>query len=322
MRAIVTGGAGFVGSNLVGLLVKKKWEVLVVDDFSVGSRDKLPKSSRLKIVKSDVRNQASMKKIIRNADVVFHLAVQCVRKSLHDPWLVHDVNAGGTLNVLDAAYQNKVRKFIYISSSEAYGSAETVPMDEAHPLNPTTMYGATKAAGELYAMSYFRTYGYNTMVVRPFNMYGYNSHFAGPYGEVIPRFVIRVLNDLAPQVTGDGSQTRDFTFIEDATRGMWEVYKKGKAGQVYNIARGEEVTINDIAKKIITILGKNLEVEYTPGRPGDVMRHYASIKKSESDIGFKPKINIDKGLKKYINWFTKKYKDYPKLMKNYETKNW
>lgn len=321
-KAIVTGGAGFIGSNLTSYLLEEGWTVLVIDDYSVGKRENLPKNKKLEIIEADIVDKGKMKQIVRDAEVVFHLAVQCVRKSIRDPYLVHDVNSTGTLNVLDAASSNGINKFVYISSSEAYGSAVTVPMGENHPLRPTTIYGASKLTGELYSLAYFRTYNYPALIVRPFNTYGYNEHFEGPYGEVIPRFVVRALNGLPLQIFGDGKQTRDFTFVTDTVNGIYSVYEKGKLGEVYNIARGKEITILDLAQTVLKICKVELPLQYLDPRPGDVSRHFADTSKAEKELGFKTQIDIEEGIKKYLEWFKRVTPDPKEALKYYEEKNW
>lgn len=321
-KAIITGGAGFIGSNLSTFLLRKGWSVVVIDDFSTGKKENLPKDKNLKIIEASVFDKMQMKRLINKADVVFHLAVQCVRKSIRDPWLVHDVNSTGTLSVLDAAFVNKIPKFIYISSSETYGSAETVPMSENHPKNPTTIYGASKLTGELYSQAYFRIYQYSTIIVRPFNTYGYNEHFEGPYGEVIPRFAVRALNRLPLQIFGDGKQTRDFTFVTDTVRGIYAVYEKGAPGEAYNIARGKEVSILDLAQIVLKVCQVDVPIEHFDPRPGDVMRHFADTNEAEKDLGFKAQVDIEDGIRKYIEWFRKVMPNPKVALKFYQERNW
>lgn len=321
-KAIVTGGAGFIGSNLASYLLNQGWYVVVIDDFSIGSKKNLPVSDNLKIIKDDVTDKPKMQKLVKNVDTVFHLAVQCVRKSIRDPWLVHDVNSIGTLSVLDAALKNNIKKFVYVSSSEVYGTAINVPMTEAHPLNPTTVYGASKLAGEYYTQAYFRTYGLPAVIVRPFNTYGYNEHFEGPYGEVIPRFVVRSLNGLPKQIFGDGSQTRDFTFVTDTVKGMLKVAERGKLGEVYNIARGEEVSVLNLAQVVARVLNKEVHVEHLDPRPGDVLRLYANCEKARRELGFISTVPLEKGVKEYVKWFKSIFSDPKEALKFYEQQNW
>ncbi|MDO8658533.1 MAG: GDP-mannose 4,6-dehydratase [Candidatus Levybacteria bacterium] len=322
-KIIVTGGAGFIGSNLVSYLLKKEYDVLVVDNFSTGKIKNLPKDNKnLKIIKADIREKEKMTKIIKDSDSVIHMAVQCVRKSINNPLFVHEVNATGTLNVLEACRINKIKKFIYISSSEVYGTAKTAPMKETHPLYPTTIYGASKLAGEYYSLAYLRTYDLPIVIVRPFNTYGYNEHFEGPYGEVIPRFVLRAINNLPIQIFGDGKQTRDFTFVTDTTRGIYKVLEKGKIGEIYNLARGEEISILEIATLIKKILRVKVKIEFLPERPGDVKRHYADISKAKKELRFKASVRIEEGISRYIEWFNKSFPDDKRLLKYYQEINW
>lgn len=321
-KIIVTGGAGFIGSNLVKLLLTKKNRVMVIDDFSVGKRGNLPKHKNLEIVKADVRDLKRMKILFKGSDFVYHLAAQCVRKSINDPYLVHSVNTEGTFSVLEAAKINKVKRFVYVSSSEVYGTALKVPMSEEHPLNPTTIYGASKLAGELYSQAYRRAYGLNIVIARPFNTYGYNEHFEGPYGEVIPRFVVRVINNLPVQIFGSGVQTRDFTFVDDTVRGIFLIGEKGISGEVYNIAKGQEVSISRLANLVQKTLKKEVKIEILPSRPGDVKRHFAKITKASRKLGFKARCSIEEGIKKYVKWFRLTYPDYKSTLKFYQDKNW
>lgn len=326
-KILVTGGAGFIGSHLVDSLVASGNYVIVLDNFTSGKRENLlihENSSNVRIVEGDVRDKALLMDVTKAVDIVYHLAVQCLRISLKHPDTSHEVNATGTLNLNLACIKNKVKRFIYISSSEVYGTALTTPMSENHPLNPITVYGASKAAGEHYTLSFEKTYHTNSIVVRPFNTYGPRSHFEGAYGEVIPKFVLRFLNDSSPVIFGDGTQTRDFTYISDTVKGIVMASESDLLiGQTINIARGQEVSISKLAKIISEKLGKeDIEIVYKEQRPGDVMRHYADVKKAQETLAFYASMDIGEGIDKYIKWFTSQGYDYKRLLDKDMVFNW
>lgn len=323
---LVTGGAGFIGSHLVDKLVEDN-DVLVVDDFSIGTADRLKnakKSGRLRIVRGDIRNTSAMYALTKGIDILYHLAARCVRISINDPYSVHDVNATGSLHLYMAARKNNVGRVVHVSSSEVYGTAYSVPMKESHPLQPETIYGASKLAGELYGLAYYRTYGLSVTVVRPFNTYGPRSHFKGPYGEVIPRFVVRALNNLPPIIYGDGSYTRDFTYVEDIVAGLVLVGSGTKlAGEVVNIAYGKERTIREVAQIVLSQLGKTkLGVIHRDKRPGDVKRHYADVRKAKKLLEFRPTTALEEGISRYIYWFKDQNIDVKKALSQVADTNW
>ncbi|MGE0201141.1 MAG: GDP-mannose 4,6-dehydratase [Candidatus Melainabacteria bacterium] len=328
-RILVTGGAGFIGSNLVDALVGEN-QVTVLDDFSTGKPANLTeagKSGNLRLVEGSVLDVPLVEQLVRETDVVYHLAVQCLRVCFDRPHHVHEVNATGTLNVLEAAYRHNpgLERMVYCSSSEAYGTAVNVPMNEAtHPVAPTTVYGASKLAGELYTLAYYTTYGMPAMVLRPFNTYGYREHHEGASGEVIPRFVVRMLNDLPPVVFGDGSATRDFTFVTDTVESLIRAgQSESLIGSATNLAYGREVDIKTIAQKLLTLLDKPaLTIQWEAERPGDVHRHYADIGKFQAATGWKPGIDIDTGLQLYVDWFRNTYPDPAALLGDCRTRNW
>jgi UDP-glucose 4-epimerase len=325
-KVLVTGGAGFIGSNLVDALAKNN-HVVILDNFSSGRRENISHhmgSSNVEIVAGDVRDKKILREITKEVDVIYHLAVQCLRVSINDPEINHEVNATGSLNLCMAAHGNSVKRFVYISSSEVYGTALTVPMDESHPCEPTTVYGASKLAGEKYTLAYHRTYGLPSMVVIPFNTYGPREHFEGAYGEVIPKFVLRALNNTPPVIFGDGSQTRDFTYVTDTVRGILMASEcDGMIGHTVNIARGEEVSIKDLAAKIYQKLGKgHIRPLFEKERPGDVRRHFAGTAKAERLFGFRAEVGIEEGLDMFIKWFTSQGYDTGKLMREDVVFNW
>lgn len=325
-KILVTGGAGFIGSNLVDKLAENN-HVVILDNFSSGRRENINQhldKNNVEIIEGDIRDKNLLYRVTKDTDVVFHLAVQCLRVSIHDPEINHEVNATGTLNLCMAALKNKVKRFVYISSSEVYGTARTIPMDELHLCEPTTVYGASKLAGEKYALAYHRTYGLHSIVVIPFNTYGPREHFEGPYGEVIPKFVLRALNNLPPIIFGSGDQTRDFTYVSDTVKGIIMASECDQMiGQRVNIARGEEVSIKDLAKMIYAKLDKTAIMPvFEKERPGDVKRHIADVQKAERLFGFKAQIGINEGIARFIEWFVSQGHSLEKLIKEDIVFNW
>lgn len=325
-KTLVTGGAGFIGSNLVKALLDKNKHVVIVDNFSQGLYENLASiknNKKLEIVKADILDTEKMIKLTKGVDVIFHLAVQCLRVSLNDPLFVERINSGGTLSVLWAAHKNNVKKFVYCSSSEVYGSATLFPMKEDHPLKPTTVYGASKLSGELYTSCFGENFGIETVIVRPFNSYGYNEHIKGVYGEVIPRFVVRAIHNLPIIIYGDGNQTRDFTFVTDTVDGIIKAGYSGiKKNRIFNIAFGKEISIKNIAEVVIKKVGSRSKIIFQPPRPHDVRRHFADISQAKKNLGFRPKINIEKGTELYIKHLEKSKVNFKKVLDDIPERNW
>lgn len=303
---LITGGAGFIGSHLARRLARETF-VRIVDNFSTGSWDniaELADRDNVDIIEGDVRNRPALQTWCNRIDVVFHLAVSCLRTSLGDPHASHHTNAGGTLNVCQAAMDCGVRDVVYVSSSEVYGTARCVPMAETHPLEPITVYGASKLAGELYVKAFHRTYGLPVKIVRPFNTYGPRAPWRGRRAEAIPRFILRAREGGGALIFGDGTQTRDFMFVDDTATGILLAAEcDALGGDVVNIAAGVEVSIRDMAAMIGEIVGSAAPPTFVEPRPGDVVRHHADIGKAEQLLGFVPQTDIRDGLRRTVAWF-------------------
>lgn len=326
-RILVTGGAGFIGSHLVDALVAHKERVTVLDDFSTGSEGNLQLACAegdVRTVAGSVLNAECVAKALAGCDRVYHLAVRCVRRSLGSPRESHDVNATGTLTVLEAARRHGVMRFIYCSSSEVYGNSSSGLLNEdATPCRPVTAYGAAKLAGELYSEAYLQTYGLPTLIVRPFNAYGPRAHDQGDLAEVIPRFAIRVLNGLPPVIFGDGTNGRDFTYVTEVARGLMLAGSDDRlVGQRVNIAYGRMVTVREAAASVMRACGRNdLAIELSRPRPGDVHVLHADTSRAAQLLGYRPAIEFDDGVRRYIDWFRHRHPDPSRLLED-AVENW
>jgi UDP-glucose 4-epimerase len=307
VKVIVTGGAGFIGSHVVDHLLTVGAKVVAIDDLSVGKRENVADAEEkgARLVVGSVLDDVILDAELPNTALVIHMACGNLRASLSKPLESHEVNATGTLKTCLASVRHNVRRFVYVSSSEAYGSGETELMDERHRLLPTTVYGAAKAAGELYAQSCQRRYGIPVTVVRPFNSYGPREHAVGDSAEVIPKFASRLLAGKSPVIFGDGSQTRDFTWVEETAAGIVMASASDDlVGEAINIARGENVSIRDIARHLIEIISPDggIEPEYDESRPGDVMHHHADTTRARDVLGYRPEVDIRTGIERYVEW--------------------
>jgi len=326
-RILVTGGAGFIGSHLVDHLVGKGAMVTVLDDFSTGHPDNITAAQAngdVRVIQGSILDGGAVETAMEGVDRVFHLAVQCVRRSIGKPMENHEVNATGTLCMLEAARQKKVRRFVYCSSSEVYGNTSKDRLNERSSVcEPMTVYGGAKLAGETYTKAYFRTYGMETVVVRPFNAYGPREHDQGDIAEVIPRFVIRVLNGLPPVIFGDGSAGRDFTYVTETARGLALAAEcDALIGREVNIAYGTMVTIREVAETITRLCKRSdLAPSLAAPRPGDVHVLHADIALARELLAFKAEISFAEGIECYLQWFNQTYPNPSKLLEE-NTINW
>ena len=325
-KVLVTGGAGFIGSELVRQLVAAGADVVVVDNLVNGKRENLAglDAARVRLVEEDMRSGEAMQALMQGVSHIFHLACLGVRHSIHAPRENHDVNATATLDLLKIAKSTGVGRFINVSSSEVYGTARWVPMTEEHPTYPMTVYGAGKLAGECYARAYWETYRYPTVVIRPFNAYGPRCHHEGDAGEVIPKFMLRAMVGLPLIVFGDGNQSRDFTYVEDTASGIIRAGLSERAvGRTINLGSGGEITINDLARSILRIVGTGAtRIEHDAPRPGDVLRLVADTTQARELCGFAPRVGFDDGLARHLAWYRGRGVTAEQLLASEIVRNW
>jgi UDP-glucose 4-epimerase len=304
MKCLVTGGAGFIGSHLVELLLENGAEVRVLDNFFTGKRENL-QGLAVQIIEGDIRDVDHVWSAVQGVDTVFHLAALCsVGTSIKIPVTTHNVNVTGTLVLLDACRKAGVHRVVFSSSSSVYGDSQTLPKREDMKPAPISPYAVSKLIGEHYCQMFWRVYGLETVCLRYFNVFGPRQDPASEYAAVIPRFIHAVLHGEKATIYGDGTQTRDFTYAEDVARANLLVATNPQvAGEVINIACGERRSLLDLLGSLGEILGSNLVLDFRSPRPADVKHSQASITRAQCLLGYSPRVKFEEGLERTIEWF-------------------
>jgi UDP-glucose 4-epimerase len=307
-RALVTGGAGFIGGHLCERLLALGWRVRVLDDFSSGRDENLRAiADEVELIRGDLRDAETVAKAVAGVEVVFHqAAVPSVPRSVAEPVRTNSVNVDGTLLVLDSARRAGVRRVVYAASSSAYGDTPTLPKIETMPARPRSPYALQKYAGEVYCQLFTELYGLETVALRYFNVYGPRQDPKSEYAAVIPRFITACLSGVAPRVHGDGEQTRDFTCVVDAVRANLLAADAPRAvGSVCNVAAGARTSLNQLVAEIRRQTGARVEPIHDPPRTGDVRDSLASLERSRELLGYEPTIGLEDGLRLTISHFEK-----------------
>jgi len=299
---LVTGGAGFIGSNLVKLLVEKGHSVVILDNLSTGYSNNVPISPRVKLVRGDIRDAATVKSAANGAQVIFHLAASVGnQRSINDPMTDSMVNILGTLNVLEAARSAGARKVVYSSSAAIFGELRYLPIKEDHPVEPDSFYGVSKLGGEKHSLCYHNIYNLEVICLRYFNVYGVNQRYDA-YGNVIPIFARELLTGQPLKIYGDGEQTRDFINVLDVARANLQAAEADGVSGAFNLGSGNSITINQLAVMMQEAAGTRVSVQHVPPRKGDVRHSRADISAVQSAVGFAPRVNLPEGLKEYVAW--------------------
>lgn len=309
-RFLITGGAGFIGSNLSEALLELGYKVRVLDDFSTGKRENIErflKNSSFELIEGDIRSIDICKKAVEGIDYILHQAAWgSVPRSIEMPLVYEEVNIKGHLNMMEAARLNgNIKKFVYASSSSVYGDHPVLPKVEGTEGNVLSPYALTKKVNEEYAKLYFKLYGLETVGMRYFNVFGRYQDPHGYYAAVIPKFVKSLLNNEAPIINGDGETSRDFTYIDNVIEANLKACLSSKeaSGRAYNVAFGGRDTLNSLYKKLNELLEKNIPVNYGPERAGDIKHSNASIESAKKILGYNPEYSMDEGLELTIEWY-------------------
>jgi UDP-N-acetylglucosamine/UDP-N-acetyl-alpha-D-glucosaminouronate 4-epimerase len=308
---VVTGGAGFIGSHLVERLLRDHGvaRVRVLDDFSTGHMRNLPfapaAGDRLEVVRGDIRDLPTVEQVVAGATVVFHqAAMRSVPRSVADPLGANDHNVNGTLNVLEAARRAGVRRVVYASSSSVYGDRPDLPKREEQPPAPISPYAVSKAAGEQYAAVWHQLYGVETVGLRYFNVFGPRQDPASEYAAVIPRFILWALQRTPLEVHGDGTQSRDFTYIDNVVdANCLAADAPGAAGLAFNVGCGERVSLLQIVARLEQLVGHPVARRHTAARAGDVPHTLAAIERAKRLLGYTPQVSFDEGLQRTLDYF-------------------
>jgi nucleoside-diphosphate-sugar epimerase len=309
-KVLVTGGAGFIGSNLTEALLQRGHFVRVLDDFSTGKKENLIFDKAYpspEIIEGDIRDFSTCQKAVNRMQYVFHqAALPSVQRSVEDPATSNAVNVGGTLNILIAARDERLKRVIYASSSSIYGDTPTLPKHEEMPPNPLSPYALQKYIGEQYCKLFYQLYGLETISLRYFNIFGPKQDPNSIYSAVIPRFIDALLYGRSPIIFGDGEQSRDFTYIENVVQAnLLAMSAKHLHGEAINIACGKRISLNQLLNILKEIVGSKLSPVYEETRKGDVKHSLADIRKGKEILNFEPEVEVEVGLKKTVEFFQK-----------------
>jgi nucleoside-diphosphate-sugar epimerase len=306
MRFVVTGGAGFIGSNTVDELVRRGHSVVVLDDLSSGKEENLAEvRNKITLIKGSITDIEVVRKAMHEAEYVLHLAARTsVPKSVKDPIETNRINIDGTLNVLVAARDAKVKRIVFAASSSAYGETPTLPKVEKMEPQPISPYGVTKYVGELYAQTFGRCYGLENVSLRYFNIFGPRQDPSSPYSGVLAKFCSAFLEDAQPVIFGDGEQTRDFTYVDNAVQAnLLACEAPNVSGKVFNVGVGGRFSLNQTVALLKKISGKNLESKYEPARDGDIRDSQADISQAREYLGYEPSVTFEEGLRRTFDWY-------------------
>lgn len=303
---LVTGGGGFIGCNLVRALLERGDRVRVLDNFATGKRSNLAEfQDRIELVEADIRDRDAVESAVAGVDYVLHqAALGSVPRSVQDPITSNEVNVNGTINMLWAAKQAQVKRFVFASSSSVYGDTPTLPKDEGMAPNPISPYATSKLAGERYALSFYYVYGLPTVALRYFNVFGPKQDPDSQYAAVIPRFITALMNGKSPVVFGDGEQSRDFTYIDNVVQANLHACTSAQApGHFMNVACGERFSLNTLLRHLNEIMKTEISAIYENGRAGDVKHSMASIARAQELLSFSPQIKFQEGLQRTVAWY-------------------
>lgn len=305
---LVTGGAGFIGSNIAEALLEKGEKVRILDNFSTGRIENIQKLIKdIELVRGDLRDLDTVRAAVKGAKYVLHYgALPSVPVSVEDPIGTNESNITGTLNIIVAAKECAVHRVVYASTCAVYGNDLTLPKEESMATDPRSPYALQKLAGEYYCRQFSELYGLSTVSLRYFNVFGKRQYPASPYSAVIPRFLEAIFNHKRPVIYGDGEQTRDFVFIDDVINAnLLAINAKHVKGAVINIASGERISINDLVKNMSDVLEREIDPDYKEPREGDIRHSVADVSEAVKKLGFKAKVPFNEGMKKYVSWFEK-----------------
>ncbi|MEW6413238.1 MAG: SDR family oxidoreductase [Candidatus Zixiibacteriota bacterium] len=308
MKYLVTGGAGFIGSNIATHLIDKGEKVRILDNFSTGRRENLAGiENKVELIEGDIRDQATVNDAVRGIDYVLHqAALPSVPRSVKDPVTSNSVNVDGTLFLLDAAKNAGVKKFVMASSSSVYGESKELPKHEGMRPDPLSPYAVTKLTNEYYLKVYWELYKFPTVALRYFNIFGPRQDPKSEYAAVIPRFITDMLSGKQPVVFGDGKQSRDFTYIENCVQANVLAATNDKiVGDYYNVAIGGQFTLNQMLDFLRKIIGTDIQAKYDPPRSGDILHSYASIDKFKA-FGYSPTVGFEEGLRRTVEFYKKR----------------